>query len=42
VVAAVRRPEGLGAYEAALTEAFTFRVNWDGEQATPTFDGLAS
>ena len=30
------------AYRAALTEAFSFRVNWDGEQATPTFDGLAT
>lgn len=28
------------AYEEALTEAFTFRVNWDGEAATPTFAGL--
>ena len=27
-------------YRAALTEAFSFRVNWDGEQETPVFDGL--
>jgi ABC-type transport system substrate-binding protein len=27
-------------YRAALEEAFTFRVNWDGEEATPTFTGL--
>ncbi|MGY1771193.1 hypothetical protein [Blastococcus sp. SYSU D00813] len=27
-------------YLAALEEAFTFRVNWDGEEATPTFSGL--
>jgi hypothetical protein len=27
-------------YRAALEEAFTFRVNWDGEEATPTFSGL--
>ncbi|SNS32131.1 hypothetical protein SAMN04488107_2194 [Geodermatophilus saharensis] len=27
-------------YRAALEEAFTFRVTWDGEQATPTFSGL--
>ncbi|GAB7193166.1 hypothetical protein NUM3379_38750 [Kineococcus sp. NUM-3379] len=26
-------------YRAALEEAFTFRVNWDGEQATPTYTG---
>ena len=25
----------------ALQEAFTFRVNWDGEQQTPTFSGVA-
>ena len=27
-------------YLAALEEAFTFRVTWDGEEATPTFSGL--
>ena len=27
-------------YRAALEEAFTFRVNWDGEEATPAFTGL--
>ena len=27
-------------YRAALEEAFTFRVDWDGEEATPTFTGL--
>ncbi|SFU06405.1 hypothetical protein SAMN05660657_05274 [Geodermatophilus amargosae] len=27
-------------YRAALEEAFSFRVNWDGEEATPTFTGL--
>ncbi|SDC92107.1 hypothetical protein SAMN05660690_2934 [Geodermatophilus telluris] len=27
-------------YRAALEEAFSFRVNWDGEEATPTFSGL--
>ncbi|RBY90633.1 hypothetical protein [Blastococcus sp. TF02A-26] len=27
-------------YRAALEEAFTFRVTWDGEEATPTFAGL--
>jgi hypothetical protein len=27
-------------YRGALEEAFTFRVNWDGEEATPTFSGL--
>jgi hypothetical protein len=27
-------------YRAALEEAFTFRVTWDGEAATPTFSGL--
>jgi hypothetical protein len=27
-------------YREALEEAFTFRVNWDGEEATPTFCGL--
>ena len=27
-------------YRAALEEAFTFRVNWDGQEATPTFTGL--
>ena len=29
-------------YDAALEEAFSFRVNWDGEEATPTFSGLAA
>ena len=28
------------AYLAALEEAFTFRVTWDGEAATPTFTGI--
>ena len=28
-------------YRTALQEAFTFRVNWDGEQQTPTFSGVA-
>lgn len=28
-------------YRAALTEAFEFRVAWDGKEATPTFAGLA-
>lgn len=28
-------------YLTALEEAFTYRVNWDGEEATPTFAGLA-
>ncbi|TDD64399.1 hypothetical protein E1262_28285 [Jiangella aurantiaca] len=28
------------AYRAALEEAFTFRVTWDGEEATPTFTGI--
>lgn len=28
------------AYRAALEEAFTFRVTWDGQAATPTFSGL--
>ena len=28
------------AYREALTEAFTFRVNWDGQEVTPTFSGL--
>jgi len=27
-------------YRAALEEAFSFRVSWDGEEATPTFTGL--
>ena len=27
-------------YRAALEEAFTWRTTWDGEEATPTFDGL--
>ena len=29
-------------YRAALEEAFTFRITWDGEAATPTFSGLAA
>jgi polyhydroxyalkanoate synthesis regulator phasin len=29
-------------YRDALEEAFTFRVNWDGEEATPAFSGLAA
>ncbi len=29
-------------YRAALEEAFTFRVNWDGEEATPTLSGLSA
>ncbi|MGY1784388.1 hypothetical protein [Geodermatophilus sp. SYSU D00698] len=29
-------------YRAALEEAFSFRVHWDGEEATPTFPGLAA
>jgi hypothetical protein len=32
--------EEAAAYEEALTEAFTFRVNWDGEAETPAFSGL--
>ena len=28
------------AYHDALQEAFTFRVTWDGQEATPTFSGL--
>jgi len=28
------------AYRTALEEAFTFRVNWDGKQPTPTFSGV--
>jgi len=28
------------AYLAALEEAFTFRVTWDGQEATPTFTGI--
>lgn len=28
------------AYRAALEEAFTFRVTWDGQAATPTFSGI--
>ena len=32
--------EEADAYRAALEEAFTFRVTWDGETATPTFSGL--
>ena len=27
-------------YRAALEEAFTFRVTWNGQDATPTFSGL--
>ena len=27
-------------YLEALTEAFTFRVTWDGEEETPTFSSL--
>lgn len=30
------------AYLEALEEAFTFRVTWDGSEATPTFSGLES
>jgi hypothetical protein len=29
-------------YLQALEDAFTFRVNWDGQEATPTFSGLDS
>lgn len=29
-------------YLAALEEAFTFRVTWDGEAATPSFEGIAA
>lgn len=29
-------------YRAALEEAFTFRVTWDGSEATPTFAGLTA
>lgn len=29
-------------YRAALEEAFTFRVTWDGQAATPTFAGIAA
>jgi hypothetical protein len=29
-------------YRAALEEAFTYRVTWDGEEATPTFEGLSA
>jgi hypothetical protein len=32
--------EEADAYRAALEEAFTFRVTWDGETTTPTFSGL--
>ena len=32
--------EEADAYSEALTEAFTFRVTWDGEAETPTFSGL--
>lgn len=28
------------AYHAALEEAFTFRVTWDGQEATPAFAGI--
>lgn len=28
-------------YRAALKEAFTFKVTWDGQEATPTFSGVA-
>lgn len=28
------------AYRAALREAFTFKVTWDGQAATPTFTGV--
>lgn len=28
------------AYHAALEEAFTFKVTWDGQEATPTFTGV--
>jgi hypothetical protein len=27
-------------YRAALEESFSFRINWDGDEATPTFAGL--
>jgi hypothetical protein len=30
------------AYLAALEEAFTWRINWDGSEATPTFSGIAA
>ncbi|WP_460708524.1 hypothetical protein [Myceligenerans halotolerans] len=29
-------------YLAALEEAFTFRVTWDGQEGTPTFEGIGS
>lgn len=29
-------------YRSALEEAFTFRVTWDGAEATPTFSGLSA
>lgn len=29
-------------YRQALEEAFTFRVTWNGEDATPTFSGLSA
>jgi hypothetical protein len=29
-------------YRQALAEAFTFRVNWNGGDATPTFSGLGA
>ena len=29
-------------YRAALEEAFTFRVTWDGSAATPTFSGIST
>lgn len=28
-------------YRAALKEAFTFKITWDGKAATPTFSGVA-
>ncbi|WP_141015424.1 hypothetical protein [Nocardioides sambongensis] len=33
-------PAEAAEYEAALEDAFTFRVTWDGEEETPTFSGL--
>ncbi|MDX8030383.1 hypothetical protein SK803_09190 [Lentzea sp. BCCO 10_0856] len=27
-------------YRQALTEAFTFKVNWDGSEETPAFAGV--
>ena len=29
-------------YREALEEAFTFRITWDGEEATPTSPGLSA